>query len=119
MDIEKREKLRSRLRSAKHLPEFMRDFHDQKDLFKTIQSVMETKNPETCGSVNWMLGQCYCIDVFLKFMAMHGYELRKVGDRVDDDETFDLKATMEKKRKTDDAVFKKWMEEQIGKPPGE
>lgn len=52
MDIEKREKLRSRLRSAKHLPEFMRDFHDQKDLFKTIQSVMETKNPETCGSVN-------------------------------------------------------------------
>jgi hypothetical protein len=113
MDIEKREKLRSRLRAARHMPEFMRDFHDQKDLFKTIQSVMETKNPDTCGAVNWMQGQCYCIDVFLKFMAMHGYELRKVGH-----ETFDLKATMEKQRELDDAVFKKWMEEQIGKPPG-
>ena len=114
MNIEEREELRSHLRALKHLPEFMRDFHDQKELFKVIQSVMEEKNPQTCEAVNWMWGQCYCCDVFLKFMAMHGYELRKDGR-----EAFDLTVTMEEWRKQEAVVFKKWMNEQIGKPPGE
>jgi hypothetical protein len=105
MTTEELEKLRARVRAAKHLPKFMRDFHDQKDLFKTIQVTMEDKNPETCKAVNWINGQCYCIDVFLKFMAIHGYELRKVNHA-----TSDLTESINARREREAEAFKAYMD---------
>ncbi len=62
------------LASNKWLPWFMRDFHDQKDLFKTI----EQKWPNAKDmDISWVRAHVYVIDRFLKFMAFHGYTLQK------------------------------------------
>lgn len=62
-----------------HLPECMRDFHDQKELFQAIDQ--ECPNPADMPDsykVDWMAGSCYVIDRFLRFMAGHGWALRRV-----------------------------------------
>jgi hypothetical protein len=62
------------LASNRWLPWFMRDFHDQKDLFKTI----EQKWPNAKEmDISWVLAHVYVVDRFLKFMAFHGYTLQK------------------------------------------
>ena len=58
-----------------HLPVFMRDFHDQKDLFKAIERL--TTGIEEEWHVPWTKAQVYVIDIFLWFMARHGYTLQK------------------------------------------
>ncbi len=52
----------------------MRDFHDQKDLFKSV--LMWAENSES-HKISWVDAQCYVIDVFLQYMALHGYILKK------------------------------------------
>jgi hypothetical protein len=56
------------LKSHEYLPPFLRDFHDQKDIFKCCGSTDET---------NWVQGSIYVMDRFLWFMAKHGYVLQK------------------------------------------
>jgi hypothetical protein len=63
-----------------HLPEFMRDFHDQKNLFKALSCSFENANE--CP-INFMDGQIYTIDWFLWFMAIHGYKLTKTTANVE------------------------------------
>jgi hypothetical protein len=65
---------------AQHLPEFMRDFHDQKNLFKALSSSFE--NSDECP-INFRDGQIYTIDWFLWFMAIHGYKLTKTTANVE------------------------------------
>lgn len=68
-------------KEGKHLPKFIRDFHDQKDLFKTIHEL--TIAPEEDGKqISWMEGQIYAIDTFLWFMARHGYTLQKTSKKL-------------------------------------
>ncbi|EBL0533852.1 hypothetical protein OWX90_002146 [Salmonella enterica] len=61
------------LESGEYLPEFMRDFHDQKDVFKamhnTIKNADENGNPRD--------GHIYVVDTFLLYMARCGYTLQK------------------------------------------
>lgn len=64
------------LESGENLPEFMRDFHDQKELFKTMHSLY-SDNEGAKDKPNWMQGQIYVIDWFLWFMASRGYTLQK------------------------------------------
>jgi len=78
-----------------HLPKFMRDFHDQKELFKTIEFVLGP------GNVSWVEGHIYVIDRFLKFMAMHGYTLRKTR------QGRDLKCAIAERRKVEVEDFLK------------
>lgn len=64
------------LKTGKYLPEPMRDFHDQKNLFKSMHFLHQDcegadKNP------NWVQGHIYIIDFFLWFMASRGYTLQK------------------------------------------
>ena len=81
-------KLRNWLESGQYLPSFMRDFHDQKDLFKEIHSVYR-ESEQTGKMPNWVDGHCYVVDWFLWFMATRGYTLQKtrkkniqfIGDR--------------------------------------
>lgn len=60
------------LQSGEYLPEFLRDFHDQKDVFKamhnTIHNANENGNPRD--------GHIYVIDTFLWYMARCGYTLQ-------------------------------------------
>jgi len=60
------------VKSGNHLPDCLKDFHDQKDVFKWIF----TKTNVKCeiDSTNAMI---FVIDYFLWFMAQFGYTLQK------------------------------------------
>lgn len=68
-------KLKKYLESGNYLPPVIRDFHDQKDLFKKIGSIMD--NREELKNLSWVTAQIFTIDIFLWFMARHGYTLQK------------------------------------------
>ena len=69
-------KLQEWLDSGEYLPEEFRDFHDQKDLFKTIHSLYrDYKGIEDMP--NWKDGHIYSVDWFLFYMASRGYTLQK------------------------------------------
>lgn len=67
------------IKEGKHLPEVMRDFHDQKDLFKAMHDLQQpsqfAKNP--ADALDFATGQTYVIDRFLWFMARRGYTLQR------------------------------------------
>lgn len=63
--------------SGTYLPPRLRDFHDQKDVFKAIHQLITVDKHEYAKDVSWVVGQCYVIDIFLWFMAKRGYTLQK------------------------------------------
>lgn len=66
------------LKTGLFLPKFMRDFHDQKDLFKALNAVQDrTEEDDASRRVNWATAHVYTIDIFLWMMARHGYTLQK------------------------------------------
>lgn len=70
--------LRNWRASGAHLPEFMRDFHDQKAVFRTMHAMLEP--PEQGAMIrrpDLAEGHVYVVDCFLWFMARHGYTLQK------------------------------------------
>ena len=85
------EEIRQWRDEGKHLPAFMRDFHDQKDLFKAIHR----RYVERPDGANWVQAHTYTIDFFLWFMAQHGYTLQRSRVRLPFD---DLHATVEADR---------------------
>lgn len=73
--------LRAWLDSAEYLPEFMRDFHDQKDVFKAIHELVNEH--DGTKAINWRDAHIYTIDVFLWFMARRGYTLQRSRAKCD------------------------------------
>lgn len=69
------------MKAGKYLPPVLRDFHDQKDLFKSMHQIVAVDKHEYCKDVGWTEGQCYVIDIFLWFMARRGYTLQKSRQR--------------------------------------
>ncbi|MFT9025974.1 hypothetical protein [Acetobacter indonesiensis] len=70
------------LESGMYLPPFLRDFHDQKDVFKFLDDVQERniekhRNGERHDAISWRNAQVYTIDIFLWVMARHGYTLQR------------------------------------------
>ena len=64
--------------TGEHLPEFMRDFHDQKDLFKTIYHMwQDEKENNPLNDIAWTDAHVFTIDYFLWWMGLHGYKLQK------------------------------------------
>lgn len=61
----------------KHLPELMRDFHNCKRLFRGISEYIALDEDHPAKEVNWRQAHCYTIDVFLWFMARHGFTLQR------------------------------------------
>lgn len=70
-------KLKQWRESGKHLPEFLRDFHDQKDFFKFLHEYNDPKEMDMIKDIDWVKGQIYVIDVFLWTLARHGWTLQK------------------------------------------
>lgn len=88
------------LRSGGYLPDFMRDFHDQKDLFKALDEVKQRSIEKRGGSymrdLSWTDAHIYTVDIFLWMMARHGYTLqrsRKHGVTFPDIDAFTAAAT--------------------------
>lgn len=75
-------KLKEYLDSGDYLPESFRDFHDQKNLFKRLQRLVDNRKDGYTDSISWVGAQVYVIDVFLWFMAKHGYTLQKSRKKV-------------------------------------
>lgn len=69
------------MKSGNYLPPILRDFHDQKDLFKAMHQIVAVDKHEYCKEVGWVAGQCYVIDIFLWFMARRGYTLQRTRQR--------------------------------------
>lgn len=88
------------MESAQYLPEFMRDFHDQKDLFKAIHQIINAN--ETANKLGFRDGQIYTIDVFLWFMARRGYTLQKSRTKCD---FLDIHETIEAAKKARNEAF--------------
>lgn len=65
-------------KSLEYLPKFMRDFHDQKDIFKTIQHLYRNNESLQKMPNGWCDHHIYVIDYFLWFMGQHGYKLQRV-----------------------------------------
>lgn len=65
------------LKAGQYLPPPLRDFHDQKDVFKLMHNRINVEGHEYAKSVNWVAGQCYVIDIFLWFMARRGWTLQR------------------------------------------
>lgn len=95
------------LKSAKYLPKPLRDFHDQKEVFKTIHARINVKGNEYCKDVSWVAGQCYVIDIFLWYMAKRGYTLQKCRMKHD---FIDLASDVNDRREKDDALAVKSLE---------
>jgi hypothetical protein len=80
------------LESGQYLPEFMRDFHDQKLLFKYLNEVVcnarekaESTNKMQLEKLpDWVSAQIYTIDFFLWVMARHGYTLQRSRKKISD-----------------------------------
>ncbi len=86
--------LMKRLGNGEHLPKWMRDFHDQKELFKAIEQSMGLEKTACVEGVGWVSAHCYTTDKFLVFMAAHGYVLAKTGEFGD----YDIAETIDKCR---------------------
>ena len=61
---------------AKYLPDILKDFHDQKDLFKTFWDWWGREIENELG-ITWSDAHIFTIDKFLWFMGLHGYKLQK------------------------------------------
>lgn len=95
------------LKSGEYLPEPLRDFHDQKDVFKAMHDIINVEGHEYAKPVNWIAGQCYVIDIFLWFMARRGYTLQRTRRRgAFRDLSTDVKAQNEKRAESFMAMFK-------------
>lgn len=64
-----------------YLPEFLKDFHDQKEVFKTIQQWACKENSFEELPNSEIDNQIYIIDYFLWCMALHGYKLQNIKSK--------------------------------------
>lgn len=102
------------LRSGAYLPAPLRDFHDQKEVFKTLWQRVEkrkSKDPSTAsylGSMGWVEAQVLVIDHFLWFMAAHGWTLQRSRARIADPYE-DLDGAIHLRREAEVALLKTLM----------
>ena len=89
------------LKTGEYLPEPMRDFHDGKDLFKAIYDTIDVEQHDL--DIDFRRGMCYVIDIFLWFMAKHGYTLQKT--RKQGVEFKDINETVSKCREERNKAF--------------
>lgn len=103
------------LKSGGHLPEPLRDFHNQKDLFRAMHELVEEPQPDDIiKRPTWIEGQCYVIGVFLWFMARRGYTLQRTRRR---GEFRDLCADVRASSKARDAASTAALLQALGEPP--
>lgn len=63
------------MESGEYLPEPMRDFHNQKDIFKAIHQAYALH--DNADSPSWVQAHIYTVDNFLWYMARCGYTLQR------------------------------------------
>ena len=104
--------LDSWLDSGEYLPEPLRDFHDQKDIFKAMHKIISEPDDVMFKRPSWVDGQVYVIDTFLWFMARRGYTLQRSRKNIEfRDLNADIQRMSDKRDKSFIALFKQGMED--------
>ncbi len=80
--------------SKEYLPDFLKDFHDQKDLFKTIHELYKDNESLKKMPQSWVDNHIFIVDYFLWFLGQHGYKLQKTHKK--DVVFYDLQNTINK-----------------------
>lgn len=93
------------LQSGEYLPSFLRDFHDQKDVFKAMHDTIGNANENG----NARDGHIYVIDTFLWYMGRCGYTLQKSRKNV---EFKDMQDDIERSKKCRREAFARVISEQ-------
>lgn len=101
--------LQSWLKAGAYLPAPLRDFHDQKDVFKTMHALVDPNN-ESIRQVNWIHGHCYVIDIFLWWMAKRGWTLQRSRANL---EFASLDADIAAHKERNVEAFKRMMDERL------
>lgn len=97
------------LESGKHLPPFLRDFHNQKDVFKTLWCYMDKSSfPKEIQTLGWVNFHIIIIDIFLWWMAKRGWTLQRSRQKV---EFLDVNEDIKKYKDEQTEAFKKFLEE--------
>jgi hypothetical protein len=92
-------------KNAEHLPDFLQDFHDQKDFFKTMHQLVKVEEHPMAKDIDWVTGQTYVIDIFLWWLARHGYTIQKSRAKVEFDDLFETLAAAERERDSHSSGF--------------
>ena len=90
------------MKSGRYLPEPLRDFHDQKDVFKAMHEIIKERPGDFIKRPTWIEGQVYVIDIFLWFMARRGWTMQRTRRR---GEYRDLEADVQAQSDRRDASF--------------
>ncbi|EJN6497752.1 hypothetical protein NQL92_004549 [Escherichia coli] len=93
------------LQSGEYLPGFLRDFHDQKDVFNAMHDTIGNANENG----NARDGHIYVIDTFLWYMARCGYTLQKSRKNV---EFKDMQDDIERSKEWRREAFSRFISEQ-------
>lgn len=100
-------KLKTWRENGLYLPKFLRDFHAQKDIFKTIHRFVKVEEHDYCKDISWVAGQCYVIDIFLWYMARKGWTLQRSRQKLEFENIYDDIAAREKE---ETEIFKQAIE---------
>lgn len=87
------ENLKVYLDNGNFFPKFMKGFHNQKVLFKRLQMIVNNREDYYSKKTNWVTAHIYTTDIFLTFMAQHGYTLQKCRKKID---FFDVEEDLER-----------------------
>ncbi len=101
-------------KDGKYLPPALRDFHDQKDIFKLIHRVTMVEKHEYCKEISWVAGQCYVIDIFLWTMARFGYTLQRSRSNV---QFLDMDAAIKGMKSEESEAFGRMLSNSASTPP--
>lgn len=107
------ETLKRWLKSGAYLPDCLKDFHDQKNVFKRLDE-MADRHEWINGKPDWITLQIYTIDVFLYFMAAHGYTLQRSRLPEEKRPPFcDLKATIDEYQKRELTLLREQIQARV------
>lgn len=94
--------------SSAYLPSFLRDFHNQKSLFKIIWCRTNLSSfPKEIQTLGWVNFHILIIDLFLWWMAKRGYTLQRSRQKV---EFLDLQQDIEEYKNEESEAFMKFLE---------
>lgn len=100
--------------SGAHLPDILKDFHDQKDFFKAIYQKWG-EGSEVLNSVKWTDAHVFTIDIFLHWAGLHGYKLQK--SRAKNVEFYDIVDTIQHCNKIKSDQFSQMLSQRLNPSP--
>jgi len=96
--------------NGNHLPDFLKDFHDQKEVFKAVCQ-QTTPDGGAPPPVNWIDAHVFTIDFFLHWIALHGYKLQKI--RASNVDFYEIEETLSALRKKSSDDFFESLKERL------